>query len=696
MLGSNCKVSQNLHTKSCIEIKDWNTSPQSRGCIKYNNKYYINLVTGNTQKPDEGLLSGTYAVGSDDYCDIIKYHSDNKNTCEESATFMKFFNGIKEYSNCTEEDVFHCNDFIIFKNKNGEYELHQSLINNNDRHPHDREVWKNLGVFSNILKLIFDEADGKQLTIPYWEKCKGKSCSSVYMKNQCVAERIETGKFDNCGNPIYDEFIFNSLVDDNIDQPSIGAEKETPTWDGPYTDCEWFNRQVGYTVNGDTISQGNNHILLSKNDLCDSSFEWNDVESGQCENDCDPKLVKQVCTKPIGTDENGIVINNGTESELISLNAPHNGLHWVDVPTDSCAEDCEHPTERKLQVKPCDDSIVVDSCGVKVGSLKNIKIGVDLNGDDIFADEDCLLTCDDVLAEKPIVIEDTIVDGKKVKLWKLLYNKGLEVFDEKLQVLLDTTKGLYFEGNKIAIAIAKGLEFTGGKLQALLDTNKGLYFEGNKIAIAVGKALGFAANGKVDVLVDNETLTVNADNQLETVCTELAYGFGTDSGNETVAGHYQYDVSKKNYYITGGMEKHIGDGSEGDAGAVGFKVPRDGIYEIEMRVAVTKTNAPDNADCFIGVYLNGHTVGYVDPTGAGISGGVFGQRFGFGSGLGIQSNGESARENRFRIMELKAGDTITMASVPANGWSGFAGHIKGASDLKVKELPRSVARCPNS
>ena len=263
MLGSNCNVVPSNNTKSCIEIRDWDVSPQNKGCIKYKGKYYVNLVTGNTSKPDEGLLSGTYAVGSSDYCDIIRYHSINQQTCNESSAFIKFFTGIEEYSNCNESTVFDCGEFVIFKTKDGTYELNQSLISNNDRHPHDRTAWKNHGVFTNILKNILNGDTGHSLTIPYWTPCNsGANCQPLYNKRNCTVEKIVNGSVDECGNPLYDELIFVSIGDKNIDQPSVGAAKDVPTWEGPYTECEFFSRPVTVNKNGDLHYPGDESTRL--------------------------------------------------------------------------------------------------------------------------------------------------------------------------------------------------------------------------------------------------------------------------------------------------------------------------------------------------------------------------------------------------------------------------------------------------
>ncbi|MDB4461449.1 hypothetical protein N9043_00715 [bacterium] len=516
MLGCNTNTPPAC-SQSCIKINDWSSSPQGLGCLVYKGKYYVNLLPGNMIKPDDGLLSGSYAVGSADYCAIIKYYSDNQDSCDQSSEFMKFFGGIKEYS-CIEDKTFDCDEFIIFKNDEGGYELIQSLIKNNKRHPHDRDSWKSLGDFSHILKFLFDDADGRQLTLRYWEECRGKNCSTVYNNRDAVVERVENGEVDSCDNKLYDDLIYLSLKDCNTDKPSVGASLAVPTWQGPYTESEWFDRQVGFTVNGDPIRQGDNHILVSKDDFCEGlewkevdqcegdcdpvlvnklcpvpigtdendvvitngsqsnllsetapcdKFEWVDTESGSCESDCTPETIRQFCPKPVGVDENGDVINNGSESELISIHAPYEPLQWVDVETEDCLPDCEHPTKKRLtlcidkglhivesclevlidatkglgfnedgsifvkiknglgfteageiEVVPADDSIIVDETGVKVG-----QIGVDRDGNPIMAGA-CLVTCDtdlhatavaDVGTQTTITLSNgTVVSGPRI------------------------------------------------------------------------------------------------------------------------------------------------------------------------------------------------------------------------------------------------------------------------------------------
>ena len=206
MLG--CNVNEggnpNVTYKTCVEIRKWDSSPQSIGCIEYKGKYYVNNLPGNMTKPDQGLSSGSYAVGSSDYCDIIKYHLANQTTNPDSAIFIKFFSGIREYSNSGTNEVFDCDEFMIFEN-----ELHQSLVNNNNRHPHDRSVWKKLGDLSTILKLIFDDSDGKQLTLPYWEECIGANCTTVYQKGISVLRMIRSFRKSFCPGHELDVFLFN-------------------------------------------------------------------------------------------------------------------------------------------------------------------------------------------------------------------------------------------------------------------------------------------------------------------------------------------------------------------------------------------------------------------------------------------------------------------------------------------------------
>ncbi|HPQ96460.1 MAG: hypothetical protein KDI44_09205 [Thiothrix sp.] len=103
--------------------------------------------------------------------------------------------------------------------------------------------------------------------------------------------------------------------------------------------------------------------------------------------------------------------------------------------------------------------------GFTICEYLNRPVSKNLNGELAYPGDPatrlCQLGCDEVKADAPLVIEDAAVGGKKVKLWKLLYAKGLTVVDEKLQAAIDTAKGLYFAGNAIAVKLGDYLRFDG-------------------------------------------------------------------------------------------------------------------------------------------------------------------------------------------------------------------------------------------
>ena len=496
MLGNLCDPTtpQNSY-KSCIEITEWNSSPQSEGCIKYKGKYYVNRIPGNLVKPDEGLLTGSYAVGSEDYCAIIKYHCNNQNSCETSSDFMKFFNNINEYSNCTEGQTFDCDEFIIFKNKDGDYELHQSLIDANDRHPHDREAWKNLGVFSNILKLIFDESEGKQITLPYWEECNGPNCATVYSQGDSVVERVDNGVVDNCGNPVYDELIYQSLVDKNTDRPSLGADKDEPTWIGPYSDMEWVTRQVGFTLNEEPIEPGNSHILITEHEFS-NNFEILVDENGS----------RSLHTKNVGTDQNGKVIGNGSDADLLTTDYFCDKFEVIEVESGECEQDCDPVT--KVQICPKD-------------------VGVNQDGDVITNGSDVnLITTDALVAplqwqvvEEPECLEDCTHPTRN--RLGLCIDKGLQIVNECLNVFVDMTKGLDFNADgSIFVKIKNGLTFNGNGEIEVVATNNSIIV--SDTGVSVGQ-IGIDRNGN----------PVNAGACLVTCDTDLHVTAIDDTGNET-------------------------------------------------------------------------------------------------------------------------------------------------------------------
>lgn len=268
-------------------------------------RYFINNVPGNIDNPDYGLMNGSYSGGYTSFCDLVRHVAANQsNQCGSSSTceteIISFFSSIQNYENCADGQYFDCGDFVVFYDKrNKTNTLLQSLIKDNERHPDDRGAWKSHGTIDNILKNIFDESGGHQVTLPYWEPCNsGGNCASVYNKDVCVIERIPNGKHDSCGNPLYDELIFTSLENKNTDQPSIGAAKTPPTWDGPYTDCEYFNRPVTVNKNGDLHYPGDSDTRLCSigcNEIDNKGIVW--------KKNADNKM--ELTLGQIGVDRNG-------------------------------------------------------------------------------------------------------------------------------------------------------------------------------------------------------------------------------------------------------------------------------------------------------------------------------------------------------------------------------------------------------
>lgn len=143
------------------------------------------------------------------------------------------------------DDKLYCyNNIVIYKN-----EIYKSLINDNDRNPHDADAWFYIGTFADIISYIIADDKGYQLDIIYYPECT-KSCHCMFNKGQCVVDKvIKTDDLgislkDDCGNVIYEYLIFNSLIDCNTSPPILGSQATPPTWTQGMTVCEYLNRPL--------------------------------------------------------------------------------------------------------------------------------------------------------------------------------------------------------------------------------------------------------------------------------------------------------------------------------------------------------------------------------------------------------------------------------------------------------------------
>lgn len=159
---------------------------------------------------------------------------------EISEAINEFFNF--DIFDENDDKQYCCNNIVIYKN-----ELYKSLINDNDRNPHDAEAWFYIGTLADIINYIVADDKGYQLDISYYPECT-KSCHCMFNTGQCVVDKvIKTDDLgiplkDSCGNVIYDYLIFNSLIDCNTTPPILGSQANPPTWTQGMTVCEYLNR----------------------------------------------------------------------------------------------------------------------------------------------------------------------------------------------------------------------------------------------------------------------------------------------------------------------------------------------------------------------------------------------------------------------------------------------------------------------
>lgn len=268
-----------------VKINKWTDGAQQIGCFEYCGFYYINMITGNTERPDLGAGTGSYKGGYD-LCGLIaqvakmqipdapdapmpcpvsqkepEVSEDQKIINSFVNSFMGFVDGITQYD---PEAEYSCNDWAIFEGA-----LNKSLIDENSRHPHDKDSWKSYGNIAGILTVMFDELSGHQVTLPYFDACGDEGCVRPYGLGACVVvktrakDQLGNPVLDNCGNPVFDELIHTSLVENNITDPVSGSVADPTTWSKGMTACEYFNRPVGADENGNPIKPDGKGCYIS-------------------------------------------------------------------------------------------------------------------------------------------------------------------------------------------------------------------------------------------------------------------------------------------------------------------------------------------------------------------------------------------------------------------------------------------------
>ena len=282
-----------------------------------------------------------------------------------SETINEFFNfDIFDENN---NELYCCNDIVIYKN-----ELYKSLVNNNNRNPHDADAWFYIGTLEDIINYIIADDKGYKLDIPYYPESTN-SCHSMFSKGQCVVDKVpKTDALgipikDDCGNVTYDYLIFNSLIDCNTTPPLVGSQANPPTWTQGLSVCEYLAGSVGWTQNGDT----ENYQVSSSNP--------------QCLLDCSAPDDETIALATQGTE--------GTHSQTIGnklrvrhdtntlSTTPANGLE-VNLGKGLTAD------ANGISIKLGDSSIIVDDDGIKLGEIRTDPAGNPINADT------CLVTCD--------------------------------------------------------------------------------------------------------------------------------------------------------------------------------------------------------------------------------------------------------------------------------------------------------------
>lgn len=125
------------------------------------------------------------------------------------------------------------------------------------------------------------------------------------------------------------------------------------------------------------------------------------------------------------------------------------------------------------------------------------------------------------------------------------------------------------------------------------------------------------------------------------------------------------------------LKNHLMSGFTYDAATNSAVVPIDGVYEVTSKYSVRDTPAGNNITAKIRTWINGTGV-------------VHGTAFSFigHSALGGIAHGDSADSTRNRILELSAGDKISIGTEPG---VGLENNNKQSCSLTIKLIPRKIA-----
>ena len=165
-----------------------------------------------------------------------------KNTLiPDMSVLNALVDGIDDYE-CNTDTVYQCKDIILFKG--GFYE---SLKNDNDRHPHDDNAWKEHGTLKDIFSTLSQFQNVSNIAIPYHNSCNMSAvCKPFYMTGDLVAVSIDTGEVDSCANAIFEDMYYISTADNNMETPA----EDAANWTGPMSVEELL---AGGAMTPDTI-----------------------------------------------------------------------------------------------------------------------------------------------------------------------------------------------------------------------------------------------------------------------------------------------------------------------------------------------------------------------------------------------------------------------------------------------------------
>lgn len=589
------------------------------------------------------------------------------------TTTVNFFD-IKAFSESNQP--YDCNVWIAYKNK-----AYKSIKPNNSRHPHDSEYWYEVGDMSGLLDHLISDHKAVDLTLPYYPECSN-GCVAMFDKGQCVVDRVlrldTDGNpiVDDCGEKVYDLLIFTSLVDCNTDEPLIGSTKSEPTWDGGYTTCGYLNRPVAYTQDGNTEDNWL-HPDAPQNLKCVLDCSSPDDETialatlgneGTYSQTIGNKLRvkhdnKSIVTTPqkglevavIGQDKAGNPVDVRNNPCFVTCETMGNGLTWdettkkwivnlargltftatgaVEAFLDTLAglkfngnkiavaikNGLNFNSSGEIEVKPANNSIIVDGNGVKV----NIANGLELNANGINVNLGSGTTFepDGSLSVKP-ANNSIIVDSSGVKVGQIGVDRnGQPVMAGACLVTCATdlyVTGIDDTGVNTVITLSDGTTISGPEIDKD-DYVVNFVQSGGILTITMKSGATYSVtlpatqdNYLTNLTIDgNGLITATRNNGLPDLTVQIPKpetlkfpmatyrgGFGTPTTNPVFTGNGKLYFSE--WINQSGFFPET-------LGITDIPIPRSGWYRIDHRCTARWTGgSPPTGRC--SVFKNGTTV----------------------------------------------------------------------------------------